>query len=105
MLQLKVRTLPTVVVFKDGVAVDKIVGFEGLAEQMPEGREDEWPTILLARLLAAKGAIDSSAVVDDDEVEARMKARAEEMRKHSYLAAMQSSLLADDADDDFDLDS
>lgn len=104
--KLRVRTLPTVVVFKDGVAVDKIVGFESLAEQMPEGREDEWPTILLARLLAAKGAIDSSAVVDDDEVEARMKARAEEMRRNSYLAAMQSSLLAgDDEDDDFDLDS
>jgi len=67
--------MPTVVVFSDGVAVDKILGFEGLADAMPEGQEDAWPTIVLARLLASKGGINSQVIVDDDEVEAKMQVR------------------------------
>ena len=55
-----IRTMPTLVIFYDGVAVDKIIGFEGLADKMPEGREDEWPTIILARLLGEKDAITES---------------------------------------------
>jgi hypothetical protein len=33
--------MPTVVIFRDGVAIDKIIGFDGLADGMPEGKEDE----------------------------------------------------------------
>ncbi len=65
--------MPTVVIFADGVAIDKILGFEGLADSMPPGQEDSWPTIVLARLLAAKGGINSKVIVDDDEVEANMQ--------------------------------
>jgi thioredoxin-like negative regulator of GroEL len=34
--KLKVRTMPTVLIFKDGVAAEKIRGFEDLADTMPE---------------------------------------------------------------------
>jgi hypothetical protein len=90
--------MPTVVIFKDGVAVNKIVGFDELADTMPEGQEDSWPTIILARLLASKGAISNSVIVDDDEVEAQLKAKMLEMRRGA-LVGMQNF---DDMDDDFD---
>ena len=48
-IQLKVRMMPTVVIFNVGVAVDKIIGFEGMGDRMPEGQEDSFPTIFLAR--------------------------------------------------------
>lgn len=92
-----IRTIPTVTLFTDGVARDKILGFEGLADGMPEGKEDEWPTIRLARLLGAKGAINKSAIVDDDEVEANLKAQMLERRKNAFV-----STIADE-DDDFNL--
>ncbi|KAJ1410519.1 thioredoxin-like protein [Ochromonadaceae sp. CCMP2298] len=79
--KLKIRTMPTVLIFKDGVAAEKIRGFEELADTMPEGQEDAWPTVVLARLLALKGGINSSAIVDDDEVEAAIKARLMELRR------------------------
>ncbi len=80
-----VRTIPTVTVFFDGVAKDKILGFEGLADSMPAGKEDEWPTIRLARVLGAKGAINKSAIVDDEEVELNLKAKLEDMRKSAFV--------------------
>lgn len=95
-----IRTIPTLVLFFDGVAKDKIIGFEGLADRMPPGKEDEWPTIVLARLLAAKMAINEDAVVDDDEVEAAQKARADALR----MQGIRESLLTDFTDDDLNLD-
>lgn len=80
-----VRTIPTVTIFTDGVARDKILGFEGLADSQPEGKEDEWPTVRLARLLAAKGAINKSVIVDDDEAEANARAKMEDLRKHAFV--------------------
>lgn len=92
-----IRTIPTVTLFTDGVARDKILGFEGLADGMPEGKEDEWPTIRLARLLGAKGAINKSAIVDDDEVEANLKAQMMERRKNAFVNTIV------DEEDDFNL--
>ncbi|EQC37340.1 hypothetical protein SDRG_05557 [Saprolegnia diclina VS20] len=64
--KLVVRVLPTVIYFKDGIASDdRVVGFEGLADGLRAGKEDEFPTVNLARRLAKIGAID----VADDEVE------------------------------------
>ena len=96
---MKIRTIPTLVLFFDGVAKDKIVGFEDLADKMLPGKEDEWPTIALARLLASKGSIDSSNIVDDDEVEAVHASKFEEMRQNVF------SGIYDDEEDDFDLNS
>eukprot|EP01033_Poteriospumella_lacustris_P016872 gene16872-12077_t len=95
--KLKIRTIPTVVIFHDGVAVDKILGFQELAEGQPEGKEDEWPTIRLARLLGAKGAINKALIVDDDEVEQTAKQTIDSLR-----AAMMNAALDDDDFDDFE---
>lgn len=96
--KLSIMSLPTVVYFVDGVAVGKLIGFDGLSNQMPPGKEDEWPTIALARLLANVNMIDSNVVVDDDGIEAAMKAKMEELRKQSYLSAQVQMYNLDDED-------
>ena len=50
--KLKVMTLPTVLVLREGKVVDCLVGFEGIAE------DNEWPTRLLQNRLAKSGAIE-----------------------------------------------
>ena len=80
-IQLKIKTIPTVVLFIDGIAADKIIGFEGLTDGMPPGKEDEWPTIRLARLLASKNMLSKDNIVDEDEVERSAKMKMEDMRK------------------------
>lgn len=98
--KLMIRSMPTVCLFFDGVCKDKIIGFDGLIdEDTPENKIDEWPTIRLARLLAAGGSINSEAVVDDDDVEAQARSKMESMRS-SYI-----NFAADDDEDDFDLDN
>lgn len=55
---------------------------------MPEGREDEWPTILLSRKLAEAGMINPEAIVDEDgEAEEALK-KLEEMRRVAMLGAL-----------------
>ena len=71
---------------------------------MPEGKEDEWSTIKLARLMGAKGIIDNSAIVDDEGIEAAAKARMDELRKQAYSNIRSQVGALDDDDDDFDLD-
>jgi thiol-disulfide isomerase/thioredoxin len=99
--KLKIMTMPTVVMFIDGVAIDKILGFEGLGSHMAEGKEDEWPTILLARLLATKRMIYNSSIVDDDGIEAAMKIRVQQARQ-KYI---HNAISLDDDNDNFDLES
>lgn len=103
--KLKVRILPTLVLFFDGVAQDKLVGFDGLADNMPEGKEEEWPTIALARFLGSKNAINKALIVDDDGVEAAMKARMDEMKKSIFAGMRNAPINLIDDDDDFDLDN
>ena len=102
--KLMIRTMPTLVIFHDGLAVDKVIGFEGLADDMPEGKEDQWPTIKLSRRLGAAKAINPAAIVDDDGVEAAMKARMEEMKKTIFAGMRNAPVTLDDEDDDFDLE-
>lgn len=49
--RLAVKVLPTVVIFLNGVAVDRIVGFEGIST------EDNFPTMALTRRLVKSGGI------------------------------------------------
>lgn len=86
--KLLVRTIPTLIYLVDGVAKGKLLGFEGLSTQMPENKQDEWPTILLARILASNDMINREAVVDEDGEEAAMKARMEEMRRNGMAGLM-----------------
>jgi len=101
--KLNIRVVPTLVYFIDGVSRGRMLGFEGLAEQMPEGKADEWPTIMLARLLAANNMINSKAIVDDDGIEEAMKKRADEARKSGMLKMMKDDFFSLDDDlDDFE---
>eukprot|EP00356_Strombidium_inclinatum_P010065 CAMPEP_0170493296 /NCGR_PEP_ID=MMETSP0208-20121228/13664_1 /TAXON_ID=197538 /ORGANISM="Strombidium inclinatum, Strain S3" /LENGTH=204 /DNA_ID=CAMNT_0010769203 /DNA_START=125 /DNA_END=739 /DNA_ORIENTATION=+ len=49
--KLQVQVLPTIVCFINGVAADRVIGFEEL------GGKDEFPTILLARRLVNSGCL------------------------------------------------
>lgn len=97
--KLKIRMMPTLIYFTDGVATGKLIGFEGLADKMPAGREDEWPTVALAHLLAKEGVILANNIVDEDRAAEDAKARMEEMRRQ----AIAQSVHAVDGDlSDFD---
>ena len=69
--KLIIRTIPTVVMFDDGLGTGKIVGFEGLSDNQPEGKEDEWSTATLARLIASQGFIKKELIVDTEADQAR----------------------------------
>jgi thiol-disulfide isomerase/thioredoxin len=49
--KLKVKTLPTVLVLREGNVVNRLLGFEGIAEG------NEWPTSMLQKWLSQAGAI------------------------------------------------
>ena len=53
--KLQIRTLPTLIVFRDGKAVDRLTGFQGLSQD-PQ-RPDEWSTRRLKEWMAQTGAI------------------------------------------------
>jgi hypothetical protein len=80
--------------FVDGIAQDKILGFDGLADNLPAGMEDSWPTVKLARLLADKRMLRRDLIVDEDK---ETQAQA--------MAAMRKAMMAQTFDDDeLDLD-
>jgi thiol-disulfide isomerase/thioredoxin len=97
--KLKIRTMPTLIYFSDGVATGKLLGFEGLADTMPAGREDEWPTVTLARLLAKEGMILASNIVDEDRAAEDARVRMDEMRRQAIARSLHG---ADDDLSDFD---
>lgn len=94
--KLRIRMMPSLVFFEDGVAKGKQIGFEGLADDMPDGHEDEWPTIRLARYLAVNGMINPELIVDDDAEKQSAEAALDEMRQRSLVGY---------DDDDFDIDN
>ncbi|GMI01215.1 hypothetical protein TrST_g7002 [Triparma strigata] len=53
--KLQVRTLPTLVIFRDGVAVDRLTGFQEMAVDPSE--PDKWHTSKLQAWIASTGAI------------------------------------------------
>lgn len=79
------------------MGVEKVLGFEGLADGQPVGKEDEWPTITLARLLASKGGIDLTHIIDEEDREKEAKNTMASMRQAMLMAAL------DENDDDLDL--
>lgn len=93
--KLKVRIMPALVLFADGIAKDRILGFDGLADAQPEGREDEWPTVRLARLLADKAMLRRDRIRDEDGELAQQQSKLTELRR-----AMMSAELDDDDDED-----
>lgn len=53
--KLQIKTLPTLIVFREGKAIDKLFGFDGLAKDASE--PDQWHTGRLQQWLAGTGAI------------------------------------------------
>lgn len=98
--KLKIRTMPTLVFFEDGVAIGKQIGFEGLSDGLPEGQEDEWRTIQLARVLGKNRMIDVSKIIDDDEEQSRAQATFEERRKAAFVSYNDEDLDLDASDED-----
>jgi len=69
-VKLKVKTLPTVIVFKDGKTTDKLLGFEGLSTSSTNRRAndiDDFPTSRLGYWLESTGAIEYNGPDSDDE--------------------------------------
>lgn len=98
--KLKIRTMPTVIYFVDGVALGKLIGFEGLSETQPEGQEDEWPTIRLARLLGKNGMINKDKIVDDDAEKALATATMDQLRQQAFVGFNAEDYDLDISDDE-----
>jgi len=70
--KLQIRVLPCIIGFHNGIAKDdRIMGFEGLNEDLPEDKKDEWPTEALEARLGEMRVIKYTP--PSDEVEAELK--------------------------------
>ena len=66
--KLQVRVMPTVVVFRDGVASARLVGFDGLTDDLKAGHENEFKTEALEGWLAKAGCIEYEATASEAEL-------------------------------------
>lgn len=64
--KLKIRVLPCVIAFSDGVAVERVLGFEGLGIGGTDGLE-EFSTATLEKRLLGKGVLSETRFNADDE--------------------------------------
>uniref|UniRef100_A0A7S4DD81 Thioredoxin domain-containing protein n=1 Tax=Heterosigma akashiwo TaxID=2829 RepID=A0A7S4DD81_HETAK len=92
--KLQIPVLPTVVLFVDGVACGRVVGFEGLTDEDAPSR-DEWETYRLAEKLAEGGVIEYR---DIDGVTCNEDARAAEAAQAA--SAVRRGFHTRHADDD-----
>jgi thiol-disulfide isomerase/thioredoxin len=88
--KLNIKTLPTLLVFKDGKTVNRLLGFDGLGDFK---NPDEFTTSSLGRFLERTGCIEYEGPDSDDEGETNTLSRAT-VRK----AMMQSRSSAYDED-------
>ena len=68
-VRLKIKTLPTVLVFKNGETIERMLGFEGLVSGggRRAGNTDNFPTGRLGYWLESTGAIEYDGPDSDDE--------------------------------------
>jgi len=69
-VKLKIKTLPTVLVFKDGQTIETLLGFEGLTASSGSRRAndiDDFPTSRLGYWLESVGAIEYDGLESDDD--------------------------------------
>ena len=90
--KLQVQVMPTVVLFKDGVAFGRLVGFDGLTEGLAKGKENEFKTEALAQWLGEAGIIKYEAQATEAEIE-----------KFTWAGARAAAMVGfNDNDDDYD---
>lgn len=69
--KLNIKTLPTLIVFQNGKAIDRLIGFEGLFESSDSNSSsknpDEFPTSSLGRWLERTGAMEYEGPDSDEE--------------------------------------
>jgi len=67
--KLKIKILPTVIVFKDGQSVERLLGFESLAASSSRRANDvdDFPTSRLGYWLESAGAIEYDGPESDDD--------------------------------------
>lgn len=72
--KLKIQTLPTLLVFKDGKTLHRMTGFDGLQDFVDVGRSkrmsnpDEFSTAALGRYLERTGCLEYEGPEDDDDI-------------------------------------
>jgi len=91
--KLQVKVLPCLIFFKDGVAFDRLVGFEEL------GGKDDYPTAKLERIL-----LNAAAVVPIEKNDSDSEDEAEEIRREAMSRMMRGGLVHGDDDEDSDFD-
>lgn len=98
--KLSVQVLPTVIIFKDGKACARLVGYDGLTEGLEKGKEDEWKTERLQAWLAKTGIIEFEEQATEQEITQHTLAG---MRAAAMRGLADNQDFADD-DDLFDSD-
>jgi thiol-disulfide isomerase/thioredoxin len=73
-VKLKIQTLPTLVIFKDGKSIDRLVGFENLADVTSKD-PDDFPTSRLGYWLEKTGAIEYEGPQSEDEDDYKQSSR------------------------------
>jgi hypothetical protein len=87
--KLKVRVLPSLIFFKDGVAIGRQTGFEGLVRTM---EDEDFPTARLLRAMRATGVLgaqpkDEGGDTDDEDIEDEASVRLNRARRAMLEAA------------------
>ncbi|KAJ5765590.1 hypothetical protein N7520_005149 [Penicillium odoratum] len=109
--KLNIRVLPCVIGFKDGVGVERVVGFEGLGPRGTDGTEAGFSVTVLEKRLLYKGVLMQAkfSADDEDEDEHQSEDDGYDVRKGSRLRkkAIQSGKVGqrgryDDDDDEWD---
>lgn len=109
--KLNIRVLPCVIGFKDGVAVERVVGFEGLGAGGKQDGADQISTLTLERRLLRKGILVRSKFTagegDDagsDDEGSNSEGDSEPRRRRTIRGrnTRRNSNTGDDDDDDWD---
>ena len=95
--KLKIKVLPTIVMFQKGIAVDRIVGFDEL------GGQDDFKQVRLERRLADRGmVVYKNDDLDSDEEEELRERRAGGLRGGAlYSGSKHSKAGGADSDEDW----
>ncbi|PGG98991.1 hypothetical protein GX51_06488 [Blastomyces parvus] len=107
--KLKVKVLPCVIGFVDGVGVERIVGFEGLGYGGTLDADEEFRTGELERRLLARGCLVKRRIGEGDEVGSDVDGEGEEeVRRKKGQRGIRGGLRSgkgmDDGDDEEDWD-
>merc|ERR1719183_1249994 len=94
--KLQIQVLPCIIMFKNGIALDRIVGFEEL------GGTDDFSQLALERRLADKNIIEYRRDDVDSDEEEEIKTRGGVRGGSLYSGSKYSRMYKNDADDDDD---